>query len=159
MRLRPFRVCFVSARFRPLRSPHRERSSPDERPPRREEQPPDGLTTPPPLVAALSCARIPSGGTAMAEEVLPEKVDDPQPEEQSPGLPTSIEAALMPSSKNIIITEPNEPFRIVHVNEAWCRSCGFDAEEVLGQTCRIMQGPGTCRATLKMLRQALLLRR
>lgn len=81
------------------------------------------------------------------------------PGEQIHGLPTSIEAALMPSTKNIIITEPNEPFRIVHVNEAWCRSCGFDAEEVLGKTCRIMQGPGTCQATLKMLRQALLLRR
>lgn len=65
----------------------------------------------------------------------------------------------MPSHQSVIITEPNEPFRIVHVNEAWCRSCGFDAEEVLGQTCKIMQGPGTCKATLKMLRQALLLRR
>ncbi|KAL1514585.1 hypothetical protein AB1Y20_003679 [Prymnesium parvum] len=84
---------------------------------------------------------------------------DREAEEHLTGLPTSIEAALMPSSKNIIITEPNEPFRIVHVNEAWCRSCGFDAEEVLGQTCSIMQGPGTCRATLRMLRQALLLHR
>ena len=74
-------------------------------------------------------------------------------------LPTTIEAALMPSHQSVIITEPDEPFRIVHVNEAWCRSCGFDAEEVLGQTCKIMQGPGTCKATLKMLRQALLLRR
>ncbi|KAL3927979.1 MAG: hypothetical protein SGPRY_002583, partial [Prymnesium sp.] len=80
-------------------------------------------------------------------------------DEQLTVLPTSIEAALMPSNRNIMITEPDEPFRIVHVNEAWCRSCGFDAEDVLGQTCRVMQGPGTCRATLKLLRQALLMRR
>ena len=93
----------------------------------------------------------------MSEEGLSKKEGDA--EEQLQSLPTSIEAALVPSNKNIIITEPTEPFRIVHVNEAWCRSCGFDAEEVLGQTCRLMQGPGTCRATLKMLRQALLLRR
>jgi len=41
------------------------------------------------------------------------------------------------------------------VNEVWCRTCGFDAEEVLGQTCKILHGPGTCGATLNMLKQAL----
>ena len=75
------------------------------------------------------------------------------------GLPTSIEQALQPSRDARIITEPNEPFRILHVNEVWCQACGFDAEDALGQTCRILQGLGTCRATLQMLRQALLLKR
>ena len=74
-------------------------------------------------------------------------------------LPTTIEAALQPSSEARIITEPAEPFRIVHVNEAWCRTCGFDAEEVLGHTCKFMHGPGTCPATLAMLKQALQLKR
>ena len=40
-------------------------------------------------------------------------------------LPTSIEAALQPSSEARIITEPDEPFRIVHVNDVWCHTCGF----------------------------------
>jgi len=75
------------------------------------------------------------------------------------GLPTTIEAALLHSTEARIITEPTDPFRIVHVNDVWCHTCGFDAEEVLGQTCAILHGPGTCRATLSMLRQALLLKR
>ena len=74
-------------------------------------------------------------------------------------LPSTVEAALQPSNECRIITEPNEPFRIVHVNEAWCRTCGYDAEEVLGQTCKFMHGPGTCTATLAMLKQALQLKR
>jgi len=74
-------------------------------------------------------------------------------------LPSTLEQALQPSDESRVITEPNEPFRIVHVNDVWCRVCGFDAEEALGQTCRILQGFGTCRATLAMLRQALLLKR
>jgi len=74
-------------------------------------------------------------------------------------LPATLEQALQPSSESRIITEPHEPFRIVHVNDVWCRVCGFDAEEALGQTCRILQGLGTCKATLGMLRQALLLHR
>ena len=74
-------------------------------------------------------------------------------------LPTTIEAALQPSKEARIITEPDEPFRIVHVNEGWCRTCGFDAEEVLGQTCKILHGPGTCSQTLSMLKQGLQLKR
>ena len=74
-------------------------------------------------------------------------------------LPTSIEAALQPSSEARIITEPDEPFRIVHVNDVWCHTCGFDAEEVLGQTCKFLHGPGTCSSTLSMLKQGLQLKR
>ena len=74
-------------------------------------------------------------------------------------LPTTIEAALVPSNESRIITEPDEPYRIIHVNEVWCRTCGFDAEEVLGQTCKFLHGPGTCGATLQMLKQALQLKR
>ena len=74
-------------------------------------------------------------------------------------LPTTIEAALQPSTEARIITEPDEPFRIVHVNEVWCRTCGYDAEEVLGQTCKFLHGPGTCGLTLSMLKQALQLKR
>lgn len=74
-------------------------------------------------------------------------------------LPTTIEAALQPSTEARIITEPDAPYRIVHVNEGWCRTCGFDAEEVLGQTCKFLHGPGTCAQTLSMLGQGLQLKR
>ena len=74
-------------------------------------------------------------------------------------LPTTIEAALVPSNESRIITEPDEPYRIIHVNEVWCRTCGYEAEEVLGQTCKFLHGPGTCGATLQMLKQALQLKR
>lgn len=74
-------------------------------------------------------------------------------------LPATIEDALQPSEESRIITEPNEPYRIIHVNEVWCRTCGFDAEEVLGQTCKFLQGPGTCGSTLGILKQALQLKR
>ena len=70
-------------------------------------------------------------------------------------LPTTIEMALQPSNESRVITEPVEPFRIVHVNDLWCHVCGFDSEEVLGQTCKVLQGPGSCKATLTMLKQAL----
>mmetsp|Transcript_5127 Transcript_5127/g.15630 ORF Transcript_5127/g.15630 Transcript_5127/m.15630 type:complete len:505 (-) Transcript_5127:599-2113(-) len=74
-------------------------------------------------------------------------------------LPTTLEQALAPSDESRIITEPNEPYRIAHVNEEWCRVCGYDAEEALGRTCKILQGLGTCKATLGMLSQALMLKR
>mmetsp|Transcript_21056 Transcript_21056/g.43077 ORF Transcript_21056/g.43077 Transcript_21056/m.43077 type:complete len:587 (+) Transcript_21056:76-1836(+) len=70
-------------------------------------------------------------------------------------LPTTIEMALLPSTESRVITEPEEPFRILHVNDVWCNVCGYDAEEVIGETCAVLQGPGTCRATLSMLKQAL----
>ena len=57
-------------------------------------------------------------------------------------LPTTIEMALQPSNESRIITEPVEPYRIVHVNDLWCHVCGFDSEEVLGQTCKVLQAPG-----------------
>jgi PAS domain S-box-containing protein len=74
-------------------------------------------------------------------------------------LPSTLEQALQRSDECRIITEPNEPYRIVHVNEELCRVCGYDAEESLGRTCRILQGLGTCKATLGMLSQALMLKR
>ena len=39
-----------------------------------------------------------------------------------------------------------------------CELCGYAAEQVLGDTCRILQGPGTCAATLRAMRSAALAR-
>ena len=88
---------------------------------------------------------------------------DTNAEAMPPGMaPTphiTVEMALQPTNESRVITEANEPFRIVHVNDIWCRVCGYDAEEALGKTCKMLQGPGSCRATIAMLRQALLLKR
>lgn len=51
----------------------------------------------------------------------------------------------------IIVTTPDlEPPgpKIVYVNPAFTRLTGYSVKEALGSTPRILQGPGTCRATL-----------
>mmetsp|Transcript_45815 Transcript_45815/g.141281 ORF Transcript_45815/g.141281 Transcript_45815/m.141281 type:complete len:382 (-) Transcript_45815:197-1342(-) len=54
----------------------------------------------------------------------------------------------------VIVTLASPPFVIYHINELWCRLCGYTESEALGQTCRILQGPETCRATLASLHAA-----
>jgi diguanylate cyclase (GGDEF)-like protein/PAS domain S-box-containing protein len=46
--------------------------------------------------------------------------------------------------------------RIVHVNPAFCRMTGYRAEEVLGRSPRLLQGPATDREVLARLRRDLL---
>jgi PAS domain S-box-containing protein len=58
----------------------------------------------------------------------------------------------------ILITSPELEFagpRIVFVNPGFTRMSGYESEEILGQSPRILQGPATCRATLDRLRTAL----
>lgn len=59
----------------------------------------------------------------------------------------------------VVITEA-EPIhqpgpKIIYVNPAFTKITGYSADEVIGQTPRILQGEKTNRATLKQLRQAL----
>ena len=68
--------------------------------------------------------------------------------------PKTLEAALQPSSESRVITETSRPYRIVHVNKAWCDLCGYSSEEAVGKTCSILQGPGTCAHTLRAIEAA-----
>ena len=54
-----------------------------------------------------------------------------------------------------VITQAEPPYRILSVNRVWELVCGYQQSEVLGKTCRILQGPQTCMATLFLLREAL----
>ena len=74
-------------------------------------------------------------------------------------MPSRLSEALDVTDVAQIITSAAPPFQIVHVNQAWCDTCGFAAEEVVGQTCQILQGPHTCRTTLDALKTAALARR
>ena len=69
-----------------------------------------------------------------------------------------IEAAIDHVDEAVLITttelDPPGP-EIVYVNEGFCRLTGYAAEEVLGETPRILQGPKTDRAELDRLRRCL----
>ncbi|HCQ12931.1 PAS domain S-box protein, partial [Flavobacterium sp.] len=63
------------------------------------------------------------------------------------------------TTDSVLITEA-EPFdepgpRILYVNEAFTKMTGYTAEEVIGKTPRILQGPKTDKAELKRLSKAL----
>lgn len=59
----------------------------------------------------------------------------------------------------VVITEaaPMDPPgpRILYVNDAFTRMTGYDADEVQGQTPRVLQGPKTDRAKLEQIHRAL----
>lgn len=48
------------------------------------------------------------------------------------------------------ITEIAAPYRIVHVNSSWCQCTGYTQSEVIGRTCKMLQGKDTCRHTMRV---------
>ena len=42
------------------------------------------------------------------------------------------------------MTGAEPPWPILDVNERWCELTGFTRGEVIGNTCRMLQGPATC---------------
>jgi PAS domain S-box-containing protein len=68
----------------------------------------------------------------------------PAPRYQQPLLPTTLAQALCdPTYQNaaLVVTTATSPFRIVHVNQAWTKLCGFSQEQVLHQSLSVIQGP------------------
>ncbi len=66
-----------------------------------------------------------------------------------------LQAAFEQMDDSVLITTPdlNEPGpRIVHVNPAFTRMTGYEADEVIGRSPRFLQGPLTDRAVLDRLR-------
>ncbi|NBC17098.1 MAG: PAS domain S-box protein [Bacteroidetes bacterium] len=68
-------------------------------------------------------------------------------------------ASVAEANEAVVITgaalKPPGP-RIVFVNEAFTRMTGYSADEVLGETPRILQGPETDRAVLDRLKESLM---
>lgn len=69
-------------------------------------------------------------------------------------MPLTLDAALRVVGEVLVVTEPHPPFRIVHVNDAWTALCGWRRDEIIGKTCAVLQGPGTCRQVLAKLSEA-----
>ena len=59
-------------------------------------------------------------------------------------LPNTLEDALRPSRRAIVITEARAPFRIFDVNKAWENLCGYTHVESSGKTLgTLLRGPET----------------
>lgn len=68
--------------------------------------------------------------------------------------------SIINSATDVIIICEAEPIdepgpRIVYVNDVFEKNTGYSAEEVLGKTPRILQGPKTSRATLRRILDAM----
>lgn len=73
---------------------------------------------------------------------------------------STLAAAVSSTSTGVLITDPNLPGNpIIFVNPAFSRITGYNAEEAMGRSCRMLQGRDTDRATVERLRRAIQLRR
>ena len=70
-------------------------------------------------------------------------------------IPTHFQEALQREvSIPQMISESQPPYKTVHVNGAWCLSCGYKPEELLGRPVSILFGPQTSPEMRTILEQA-----
>ena len=77
-------------------------------------------------------ARFLSGRTSPSEDTVGLCKEQPAT--------TSID---LPQDRPAVLYDNKPPFPVVDVNELWLQSCGFQREEVIGKTMRLIQGPLT----------------
>jgi PAS domain S-box-containing protein len=69
--------------------------------------------------------------------------------------PSRGQATLSDANDNqsdaIVMTEAVAPFKVTHVNKAWCDMCGYESEEAEGKTNAILQGPETDMAAVRRM--------
>nr|AML77166.1 putative LOV domain-containing protein [Chloromonas subdivisa] len=71
-------------------------------------------------------------------------------------LPCSLRQALFNIQQSFVLVDPSLPdMPIVHVSQRFLDMCGYPRESVVGRNCRFLQGPGTDRAEVDRLRQAI----
>lgn len=66
-------------------------------------------------------------------------------------VPNTLDQALQPSDEARVITSATRPFVIEYVNGPWTKLCGYDPDECVGKTLRILQGPETSRETVQQI--------
>jgi len=69
-----------------------------------------------------------------------------------------LEATVVNAKDGIIITNADldgDGPKIIYVNAAFTKLSGYEPEEIIGQTPRILQGPDTCKKTLATLKKNL----
>ena len=65
-------------------------------------------------------------------------------------------AAVQATRMPMLITNPREEDNpIVFVNDAFCRLTGYSRAEIIGHSCRFLQGPRTDPATFVRMRAAI----
>lgn len=70
--------------------------------------------------------------------------------------PALLQAAVEASGEAVVITTPAaESYRILYVNPAFSRMTGYQPEEVIGRTPRLLQGPETEPEVLERMHAAL----
>jgi PAS domain S-box-containing protein len=80
-----------------------------------------------------------------------DEADDPQAYLQA-----LRERAVIATDITFTITDPRQPDNpLVWVNPSFTRVTGYEAEEVVGRNCRVLQGPATDPATVESIRAAL----
>jgi PAS domain S-box-containing protein len=80
----------------------------------------------------------------------------PPPAELAGDLDELTARALVASSISFTISDPRrEDDPLVWVNPAFERMTGYTAQEMVGRNCRLLQGPGTDRAAVARVREAL----
>lgn len=68
----------------------------------------------------------------------------------------SIAQALERHECNFVVTDPRLPDHpIVYASDGFLRMSGYERREVLGRSCRFLQGPGTDRRTVLEIRDAI----
>ena len=69
-----------------------------------------------------------------------------------PALPSMLQEALqheVPYPQ--LITERRPPYKTIHVNAAWCRQCGYRADEISGRPYSMLLGPNPSPALMELL--------
>ncbi|MFM2148165.1 MAG: hypothetical protein RLZZ187_471 [Pseudomonadota bacterium] len=93
----------------------------------------------------------------------PERAEPPPAAIPVPGaaagalrLAEALAASVAAAPTGVVISDPTLPdCPIVFANPAFHRITGYPPEEVIGRNCRFLQGPGTDRAAVAAIRQAI----